>query len=157
MRLPSPDGQTPCGSLPTGIVATFVKSLVRNTCTSLSPPTDTYAKTPFALLAKLTWLVIGPVVIVLSTVNGGWAPNTIVLPMSLSVNHTCWPSGVAAMLGQNGLSCATSPTIWCSATEITTVRGVNDEHTYPYLPSGEKICMPGPAGTLMRAFSSSVC
>src|SRR3989441_2690080 len=154
MRLPSPDGQTPCGSLPTGIVATFVKSLVRNTCTWLSPPTDTYAKTPFALRAKLTWLVIGPVEIVLSTVKGGRALNTIVLPMSLRVNHTCWESGVAAMLGQKGLSCVTSPTISCAATEITTVRGVNDEQTYPYLPSGEKICMPGPAGTVMRAFSS---
>jgi len=29
-----------------------------------------------------------------------------------SVNHTCVPSGVAAMLGQNGLSCFTRPTIW---------------------------------------------
>ena len=37
--------------------------------------------------------------------------NTIVLPMSFSVNQTCLPSGVTAMFGQNGLSCLTRPTI----------------------------------------------
>ena len=30
---------------------------------------------------------------------------------SFSVNQTCLPSGVAAMFGQNGLSCLTWPTI----------------------------------------------
>jgi hypothetical protein len=56
-------------------------------------------------------LVIGPVSSVLSTENGGLASNTWVLPVSLSVNQTCEPSGVAAMLGQNGLACRTFPTI----------------------------------------------
>src|SRR5262245_57926783 len=102
---------------------------------------------------KLTWLVIGPVSSVFSTANGGRASNTVVLPTSFSVNQTCFPSGVAAMLGQNGLPCGTRPTISCLATEITTVSGVKEEHTYPYCPSGEQICMPGPFGTVMRAFS----
>jgi hypothetical protein len=62
---------------------------------------------PLALRAKLTWLVIGPVSIDFSTANGGCASNTMVLPMSFSVNQTCLPSGVAAMFGQNGLSCLT--------------------------------------------------
>ena len=34
----TPDGQTPCGSLPTGIVAASEKSSVRKTLTSFSPP-----------------------------------------------------------------------------------------------------------------------
>ena len=62
---------------------------------------------PLAVRAKLTWLVIGPVSIVLIGLNGGLALNTCVLPMSFSVNQTCLPSGVAAMFGQNGLSCLT--------------------------------------------------
>ena len=66
---------------------------------------------------------------VLSSANGGRASNTWVLPVSLSVNHTWLPSGVAAMLGQNGLACATRPTIAWSATVMTTVSGLNDEHT----------------------------
>ena len=72
------------------------------------------------------------------------------------MNQICLPSGVAAMFGQNGLSCLTCPTIRWSATVMTTVSGLKDEQTYPYLPSGEKICMPGPAGTLIRVFSSKV-
>src|ERR1700742_2331458 len=93
----------------------------------------------------------------LITLKGGSALNTSVLPVSFSVNHTCLPSGVAAMLGQNGLACGTWPTIVWSATETTTVSGLNDEQTSPYLPWGENICRPGPPGTLMRAFSSKVC
>src|SRR5712691_11574063 len=104
----------------------------------------------------LTWLVIGPVSIVFTTVNGGWASNTIVRPTSFSVNQTCLPSGDAAMFGQNWLAWATRPTILWVATEITTVSGVNDEQTYPYFPSGENICMPGPFGTVIRNFSSYV-
>jgi len=38
-RVPSPEGQMPCGRLPTGIVATCSKSSVRNTFTSFDPPT----------------------------------------------------------------------------------------------------------------------
>ena len=53
-----------------------------------------------------------PVSIVVIRLNGGLALNTCVLPISFSVNHTCFPSGVAAMSGQNGLSCFTRPTIW---------------------------------------------
>src|SRR5258708_15264172 len=136
MRVPSPEGQTPWGSLPTGMVATLEKSSVRNTWTSFSAPTVTYAKLPFALRAKLTWLVIGPVSIVFRTEKGGLASNTTVLPMSLSVNQTCLPSGVAAMFVQKGLGWATRPTIWRSATAITTVSGVNVGQTQPYLSSG---------------------
>jgi hypothetical protein len=33
------------------------------------------------------------------------------LPISFNVNQTCLPSGVAAILGQNGLSWGTRPTI----------------------------------------------
>ena len=44
----------PCGSLPTGIVATFAKSLVRNTLNSFNPPTVTYANVPLALWTMLT-------------------------------------------------------------------------------------------------------
>ena len=47
--------------------------------------------------------------------------------MSLRVNQTCWPSGVAAIFGQNGLSCLTRATIVWSATLTTSVSGVNDE------------------------------
>ena len=53
---------------------------------------------------KVTWLVIGPLSMVFSAANGGRASNTVVFPTSFSVNHTCRPSGVAAMLGQNGLA-----------------------------------------------------
>ena len=42
------------------------------------------------------------------------------------------------------------------AVAITTVSGVKLEQTYPYLPSGEKIVMPGPFGTVMRLFSLKV-
>ena len=41
MRVPSPDGQIPCGSVPTGMVATLLKLSVRNTFTSFDPPTVT--------------------------------------------------------------------------------------------------------------------
>ncbi|MNR01110.1 hypothetical protein D3C85_1169060 [compost metagenome] len=75
----------------------------------------------------MTWLVIGPVSSVLIRRKGGRASNTWALPMSLSVNQTCLPSGVAAMFGQNGLSCFTRPTIWWSATLTTAVSGLNDE------------------------------
>lgn len=61
--------------------------------------------------SKFTWLVIGPVSIVFSIVNGGRASNTLTLPISFNVNQTCLPSGVAAILGQNGLSWGTRPTI----------------------------------------------
>src|SRR6266571_4225605 len=101
---------------------------------------------------KLTWLVIGPVSSTLSTSNGGWAEKTIVLPTSFKVNHTCSPSGEAAMLGQNGETCFTPPTISWVLVLTTTVSGVKLEQTYPYVPSGEKIVMPGPFGTWMRIF-----
>src|SRR5262245_493676 len=87
------------------------------------------------------------------TSNGGCALNTMVLPTSLSVNQTCFPSGVAAMSGQNGLSCFTCPTTLYSAVATTTVSGLKLEQTYPYFPSGEKIVIPGPFGTVMRVFS----
>src|SRR6185369_5635919 len=129
MRVPSPDGQRPCGRLPTGMVATCEKSSVRNTLTSLVPPIVTLANVPFGVRAKLTWLVIGPVSMVLIGLNGGLALNTRVLPMPLSVNHTCSPSGVTAMFGQNGLSCFTRATMAWSATDTTTVSGLKDEQT----------------------------
>src|SRR5258706_7142055 len=113
------------------MVATWAKVSVRNTFTSLSPPTVTYANVPRALWTMLTWLVIGPVSIVFKTANGGRALNTITRPTSFSVNQTCLPSGEDAMLGQNGLAWLTRPTISSVATEITTVSGVNDEQTYP--------------------------
>src|SRR5262249_16928671 len=90
------------------------------------------------------------------TSNGGRALNSMVLPTSLSVNQTCFPSGVAAMSGQNGLSCFTCPTILCSAVATTTVSGLKLEQTYPYFPSGEKIVIPGPFGTVMRVLSLNV-
>src|ERR1700761_9616967 len=93
---------------------------------------------------------------VLSTLNGGCALNTSVLPVSFRVNQTCLPSGVAAILGQNGLACSTLPTTLWSATVITAVSGVKDEQTYPYCPSGEKIVMPGPLATVIRVFSRKV-
>jgi hypothetical protein len=43
----------------------------------------------------------------LSSLNGGLASKICVLPMSFTVNQTCWPSGVGAMFGQKGLSCFT--------------------------------------------------
>jgi len=55
--------------------------------------------------------------------------NTWVLPVSFRVNQTCLLSGVAAMLGQNGLSCFTRPTICLVTVSITTVSGLKDEHT----------------------------
>src|SRR5262249_54919632 len=110
---------------------------------------------PLALRTMLTWLVIGPVSRTLSTANGGRAWNTITLPTSFSVSQTWSPSGVAAMFGQNGDSCFTLPTILRSATEVTGVSGVRLEHTYAYLPSGEKIVMPGPLASLTRAFSEN--
>ena len=62
---------------------------------------------PLALRTMLTWLVIGPVSSVFNSANGGCASNTWILPVSFSVNQTCLLSGVAAMLGQNGLACGT--------------------------------------------------
>src|SRR6266481_6443427 len=85
------------------MVATCSKLSVRNTLISLSPPIVTYANMPLALRTILTWLVIGPVSRVFKSVNGGCASNTWVLPVSFRVNQTCLLSGVAAMLGQNGL------------------------------------------------------
>ena len=38
MQIFSPDGHTPCGRFPTGMVATSEKSSVRNTLTSFTPP-----------------------------------------------------------------------------------------------------------------------
>src|SRR6516225_6826467 len=100
---------------------------------------------------------MGPVSNTLSTSNGGRALNTIAFPTSLSVSQTCLPSGVAAMSGQNGLTCVTCPTTLWEAVAMTTVSGLKLEQTYPYWPSDEKIVMPGPAGTLMRVLSSNVC
>src|ERR1700693_6120075 len=112
MRVPSPDGHKPCGSSPTGMVATSCGVLVVvYTLTTFSPPTVTYANWPFLFRTILTWFVIGPVSRVASTSNGGSARNTSVLPMSFRVNQTWVPSGVAAMLGQNGDACGTVPTI----------------------------------------------
>src|SRR5262245_29810100 len=99
---------------------------------------------------------MGPVSITPRMPNGGRALNTIVLPTSLSVSQTWLPSGVAAMSGQNGLSCLTCPMILCPAVAMTTVSGLKLEQTYPYLPSGEKIVMPGPFGTVIRVFSLKV-
>src|SRR5450432_3337386 len=115
-----------------------------------------YANVVPFVRTKLTWFVIGPVLNDAITANGGLASNTIVRPVSLSVIQTWLPSGVAAMFGQNGLSCLTRPTILRETTANTTVSGLNDEQTYPYFPSGEKICMPGPPGVTMRAFSRKV-
>jgi hypothetical protein len=84
---------------------------------------------PLALRTMLTWLVIGPVSSVFKSANGGCASNTWTLPVSFNVNQTWAPSGVAAMLGQNGLACWTLPTILWSATVMTAVSGVNDEQT----------------------------
>jgi hypothetical protein len=100
--------------------------------------------------------VIGPVSKVARTSNGGSARNTCVLPVSFSVNHTCLPSGVAAMFGENGEACLTVATIWWVFTSITFVSGVKLEQTNPYFPSGRKIVMPGPFPTGMRSFSSEV-
>src|SRR5216684_6506278 len=58
---------------------------------------------PLALRTILTWFVIGPVSRVFKSANGGCPSNTWVLPLSFRVNQTCLLSGVAAMLGQNGL------------------------------------------------------
>jgi len=83
---------------------------------------------PFALRAKLTWLVIARYRSSQDE-NGGLASNTTVLPMFLEreTRPVC-RLGSAAMLGK-GTRLATRPTIWWSATVITTVSGVNDEQT----------------------------
>jgi hypothetical protein len=86
--------------------------------------------------------------------KGGLALKTCVLPMSFSVNQTCWPSGVAAMSGQKGDACATRPTCRWVLVSMTTVSGEKLEHTYPYSPPGEKIVMPGPFGTGILSFGS---
>src|SRR5215813_13364372 len=64
--------------------------------------------------------------------------------------------GRPAMSRQNGLSCLTCPMILCPAVVMTTVSGLKLEQTYPCLPSGEKIVMPGPFGTVIRVFSLNV-
>lgn len=74
-----------------------------------------------------------------------------------SVNPTCEPSGVAAMLGQNVEACLMRPTVAWEAVSITTVSGVNEEHTYAYLPSGEKMIIPGPLGTCGVVQRIAVC
>src|ERR1700743_1798313 len=71
-----------------------------------------------------TWLEIAPLSRTLRTVKGGFPSNTSVLPVSFRVNQTWVPSGVAAMLGQNGLACLTRATMLCVATETTSVVGV---------------------------------
>ncbi len=60
------------------------------------------------------------------------------------------------MFGQNGDSCFTLPTTLWVATETMAVSGVKLEQTKPYLPSGEKMVMPGPFASLMRLFSEKV-
>src|SRR6185369_6312285 len=103
---------------------------------------------------RLTWLVSGPVLIILSCAKGGWASMTTVAPISFSVYQTCFPSGVAAMFGQKGLGCGTLATWVWLATSNTTSSAVKDEQTKPERPSGEQIVMPGPLGVLSRAFSA---
>src|SRR5262245_14519121 len=156
MRVPSPEGHNPCGRGIVGIIATCSNVSVLNTFTAFSPQTVTYANGPYAVRAKWTGFVIGTVSITLTTANGGRALNPLVLPTSLSVSQTCLPSGLAAMSGQNGLSCFTCPTILCSAVAMTTVSGLKLEQTYPYFPSGENIVIPGPFGTVMRVLSLKV-
>jgi hypothetical protein len=88
------------------------------------------ANVPRALRTILTWFVIGPVSSVFNSANGGLASSkTCVLPVSFKVNHTCEPSGVAAMFGQNGLACASLATTRWSATDTTSVSGLKDEQT----------------------------
>ncbi len=82
-----------------------------------------------ALRTKLTWLVIGPVSRVLRIANGAVAWKAMVLPVSLSVIHTCLPSGEAAMFGQKGLGWGTRASIWWSATRTTSISGLNEEQT----------------------------
>src|SRR5262249_50323658 len=101
-----------------------------------------------------TWLVIGPVSNNAILLKGGRALNTSVLPMSLSVNHTCLPSGAAAMSGQKGEAWGTRPTMRCECAYTYTVSGVKLEQKSPYMPSGDKIVMPGPLGTVMRSFGA---
>src|SRR5437773_2328858 len=101
----------PWGSVPTGIVVTLEKSSVRKTWTWFKPPTVTYANVPLEFRTIFTWFVIGPVARVFSTANGGRPLKTMVLPTSFSVSQTCPPSGVTAMLGQNGVSWGIRPTI----------------------------------------------
>src|SRR5256884_9572400 len=113
-RVPSPDPHTPWGSFPTGIVVTREKSSVRKTWTWFRPPTVTYANVPSEFRTIFTWFVIGPVPRIFSTVNGGRPLNTMVLPTSFSVNHTCPPSGVTAMLGENEHSLGIRPPVWGS-------------------------------------------
>jgi len=64
------------------------KVSVRNTLTSFRPPMVMYANVPFVLCTILTWLVIGPVSSVFSTLKGGRPPKTWVLPVSFKVNQT---------------------------------------------------------------------
>src|SRR5258706_11465752 len=97
---------------------------------------------------------MGPVSMTRITPNGGLAAKIITFPTSFKVNQTCSPSGEAAILGQNGETCFTRPTISWVFVLTTTVSGVKLEQTYPYAPSGEKIVIPGPLGTWMRNFSA---
>ena len=66
---------------------------------------------------------------VFSTVKGGLVSNTIVLPSSFKVGHSCLPSGDAAMSWQNGLACVTRPTIYFVALSMTAVSSEKLEHT----------------------------
>src|ERR1700739_2620844 len=99
---------------------------------------------------------MGPVSRTFSVLKGGCQSTTWCRPVSFSVIQTCLPSGVAAIFGQNGLTCLTVATILCVAVEMTSVSGLNEEQTYPYLSSGEKMVMPGPGGVMIRVFSSKV-
>src|SRR5262249_59032605 len=94
-----------------GWAATGANWWGENPLISLGPPIVMYANMPLALRTILTWLVIGPVSRVFKSVNGGCASKTWVLPVSFRVNQTCLLSGVAEMLGQNGLACGSLPTI----------------------------------------------
>src|SRR5713101_6762629 len=86
------------------------------------------------------------------------ADAAVTLPIEAGAGHE-WPCARRQRLfpsGQNGLSCVTCPTTLCPAVAMTTVSGLKLEHTYPYWPSGEKIVMPGPFGTVTRVFSLNV-
>src|ERR1700738_4824938 len=112
MRVPSPDGHIPCGSSPIGMVATSCGVfVVVYTFTTFSPPTVIYANWPCMFRTKLTWFVIGPVSRIVRALEGAHALSTPVLPMSFNVNHTCRPSGAAAILGQKGDGWGTVATI----------------------------------------------
>src|ERR1700719_4017850 len=129
MRVPSPDGHKPCGSSPTGMVATSCGVLVVvYTFTTFSPPTVTYANWPFMFRTILTWFVIGPVSRIAQTLKGGRALNSSVLPVSFNVNHTCCPSGVAEILGQKGDGWGTVSTMSLLLTSTTTVSVTKLQH-----------------------------